>query len=325
MYKTNNILFARFFSPYTTGGVHISGFFENFDFSEIYADLDILSDIAGDLIDAYLYNEYGTRFVVSTWAHYMHWNKAEKRFDIDPDFYTAFANAFCGHIMSAQNFFDLTKIDFSEIADDVTKTKIYGNKVKTTEHGDDVTTVDQHADDREDDVKQRHTKTEEDIKQRHTKTEEDIKQRHTKTEPDIKQRQTTTENTKSAFNSSNYESDNKSVVTEAAYKDQIDVTEDAHKDQIDVTEDAHKDQIDVTEDAHKDKTTFTYGEQKTTNEHGTITERDTTHTDTETISSGKGYDREKLLKIKKELAVYNIYQLIGDAIAATMLCSDWGC
>ena len=318
------ILFARFFNPYTTGGTQKTGFFGNFDFSELYSDLDILSEIVPDLIDAYLYNEYSTRYVSSSWSRFMVWDKANKRYNINTDFYSEFAKAFCGHLMTAQNFFDLTKIDFSSLGDYIRKTKIYGNKVKTTERGDDITTVGEREDTREEDIKQRHTKTEEDIKQRHTKTEEDIKQRHTKTEPDIAQHVTTTENTRSAFNSSTYENDNKSTVTESAYKDQIDVTEDAHKDQIDVTEDAHKDQIDVTEDAHKDKITLNQGEQETTNKYGTITERDNTRTDVETIDGSKGYDREKLLNIKKELASMNVYQLIGDAIVATMLTNEWG-
>ena len=285
------ILFARFFNPYTTGGIQKTGFFGNFDFSELYTDLDILSEIVPDLIDAYLYNEYSTRYVSSSWSRFMIWDKTNKRYNINPDFYGEFAKAFCGHLMTAQNFFDLTQIDFASLGDYIRKTKIYGNKVKTTERGDDITTVGEREDTRE-----------EDIKQRHTKTEEDIKQRHTKTEPDIAQHVTTTDNTRSAFNSSTYENDNKSVVTESAYKDQID----------------------VTEDAHKDKITLNQGEQETTNKYGTITERDNTRTDVETIDGSKGYDREKLLNIKKELAKMNVYQLIGDAIVATMLTNEWG-
>ena len=345
MVRCNNILFARFFDPYDGEGQQIPGFFENLDFSGYSETLDIIATIAADNINMYLKNEYSRRYVVSTWAAYMTWNKEEKRYDIDPAFYTAFSAAICGHLLAAENFYQLTQIDFADLPETIAKIKEYGQQYVKVEHGDDTVTLDQYQDKTtydidatkttvEDDIKQHHTKTENDYAQDHTETVNDYAQDHTETVNDYAQDVTTTVDQKKAFNSSNYSDTDKSTATRSARQDQIDVTRDARQDQIDVTRDAHKDTIDVTEDAHKDvhttdtdarkdETTFDSAEKKTTNTYGDLETTKNQYKDKENTYINKAFDREKLVKIKTELARLNAYQLIGDAVAATMLRSDF--
>ena len=312
MVRCDNILFARFFDPYDGQGQQISGFFENLDFSGYSETLDIISAIASDNINMYLKNEYSRRYVVSTWAAYMTWDQEHKRYNIDPDFYDAFSAALCGHLLTAENFYQLTKIDFSDLPETIAKIKEYGQQYIKVEHGDDTTTLDQYQD-----------KTTYDIDATKTTVEDDMKQRHTKTENDYAQDHTKTENKKAAYNSNTYENNDTSDVTRDQHKDEIDVTRDAHKDTIDVTDDAHKDTHTTDTDARKDETTFDSDEKKTTNTYGDLETTKNQYKDKETTHINRAFDREKLVQIKTELARLNAYQLIGDAIAATMLRSDY--
>lgn len=329
--RPDKILFKRFFNAYDTGGHLNTGFFVNFDFSTTYADLDILSDVVGDLLDMYLLNEYSKRYVVSTWAAYMHWDKANKRYNIDPDFYTDFVKAFCAHILTAENFYQLTKFDWDSCIKVIEKTKAYGEHAKTRERGNDTTTTGSREDTHNLNYAQQHTKTENDIKKRKTVVKDDIVQHrevnsnaYATQESDV-----TTENDKAAFNTTvgTYVNDTKVRVHGEDIKartDTLTTTTDPHLDTHTTEEDPYKDQIDVTADAHIDVMTDNIGAQTTTDTYGTITDRSNEHTDTETITETNHYDNEKLFQIQKELASLNVYKIVGDAVAATMLSLEWG-
>jgi hypothetical protein len=361
------ILFFRFFDPVNDQGQTIPGFFENLDFSGYSQTLAIIQQIAADNINMYLKNEYSRRYVVSTWARYMSWNKAEKRYEIDPAFYTDFSAALCAALLEAENLFQLTQLDLEGIPEIIERVKEWGERHTETKRGNDVTTDDSYQDvttldigktktvtdndyardhtKTENDYAKDHTKTENDYAKDHTKTENDYAQDHTKTENDYARDHTVTTNTVSAFNSATYQPKDKSDVDRDAHTDEIDVTRDAHTDEIDVTRDARKDEIDVTRDARKDTidttrdarkdmvttntdarqdtSTFDGGQRKSTEQHGDINTTADEYTDTETITSSGKLDREKLFKIKAELAQLNAYKLIGDAIAKTMLRNDF--
>lgn len=322
------ILFARFFNPYTTGGIQKTGFFGNFDFSELYTDLDILSEIVPDLIDAYLYNEYSTRYVSSSWSRFMIWDKTNKRYNINPDFYGEFAKAFCGHLMTAQNFFDLTKIDFASLGDYIRKTKLYADKVKTTERGDDKTTVGEREDNYTIDTGSQNTRVTDNTGAQNIRETETLGEEKTrninsygKVQNDVE-----TTNQRSGFNDSNFVNDTHTKTdndTEAHTDNLSFISEETENNRV-TSSGAREDTHVTTTGQRQDKQKIETGEQETTKEYGNITEREYGRTDVETIDGSKGYDREKLLNIKKELASMNVYQIIGDAIVATMLTNEWG-
>lgn len=300
MAKVNELLFFRMFDLYDSEDTHITSFFDQLDLTQ-YSALTVIQAVAADNVDAYIKSSFSRRYLMSEWCRYITWDKDTQHFIIDTSFYDDFSKALCAALTSAESFFKLTELDFMEAPEVIEIERAYAEDHTKTERGNDTNESDAYDDYREDD-----------IKQRHSKTENDIKQRHTKTEPDIKQRQTTTENTVSAFNSSQWENADKSVVTEAAYKDAIDVTEDAHKDQIDVTDDAHKDKI--TSHGDKRKVTSTFGDVDVTRDE---------RTDTETTTKTGVLSRDKYFKILKELAEVNAYKIIGDAIISTLLRPDF--
>ena len=295
----HEVLFHRLFDIYESD-THNTSFFDKLDLSQ-YSALTVIQAVAADNVDAYLKATYSRRYLQHEWCRYITWNKEEEHYIIDPEFYEQFSAALCAALTSAEAVFKLAELDFMDMPEVIETVHEYAEKYKKTEHGDDTIKNATHDDYREDD-----------IKQRHSKREEDIKQRHTKKEPDITQHQTTTENTKSAFNSNQYQPLDKSVVTEAAYKDKIDVTEDAHKDQID-----------VTDDAHKDKITYHYDGYDDTKEYGDIEVTEREHTDTDTVTKTGVLPKEKLYEILKELAQVNAYKVVGDAIVSTLLRPDY--
>lgn len=299
----NNILFARFFDPKNSQGVTIPGFFENLDFSGYSQTLDIIQEIAADNINMYLKNEYSRRYVISTWAHYMTWNKAEKRFEIDPAFYNAFSAALCARLLSAENFYQLTQIQLDGIIRTIKTTREYGKKHTKTEHANDTSTDDSYQD-----------KTTTDLGKRKTVLDDDYAQDHTSTDNDYAQDHTETENTTSGFNSSTYQP-----------KDKSETTRDAHLDNINTTRDARKDSHTTNIDAIKDTVTVDGDQRKTTNTYGDIDVTSDETADTETKTDDAPTDREKLIKLKMQLAGMNAYKIIGDAIAETMLRNDFDC
>ena len=329
--KPDKILFSRFFNAYDTGGTQHTGFFQNFDFSDTYSDLDILTDVVGSLLDAYLYNEYSKRYVVSTWAAYMTWDKTNKRYNIDADFYDDFVKAFCGHVLTAENFYQLTKFDWDECIEVIEKTLEYGNHVKTRERGNDTSTMSDRRDTHHLDYAQQHTKTENDIKKRKTVVKDDIVQ-HREVNSNVygtQESDVTTENDKAAFNTTvgTYVNDTKIRVhgdNVKSHTDTLTTTTDPYLDTQTTEEDPYKDQIDVTADAHHDTMTDDIGAQTKTDTHGTVTDRSNEHTDTETTTKTTHYDNERLFQIQKELAALNVYKIVGDAVAATMLTLEWG-
>ena len=345
--RVNNdvILFSHFFDPVDDQGVTIPGFFENLDFSGYSQTLDIIQQIAADNINMYLKNEYSRRYVVSTWAQYMTWNKTEKRYEIDRTFYTDFSEAVCAALLVAENFFQLTKLDLEEIPEVITRVKQWGEQHTETKRGNDITTDDQYQDKNtldigktktttNNDYAQDHTKTDNIYAQDHTKTDNIYAQDHTETDNIYAQDHTETTNTVSAFNSSTYQPKDKSDTTRDSRTDKVDTTRDARTDTVDTTRDARTDKVDTTRDARTDTvttdtdarqevSTFDGGQRKSTEQHGDINVRSDEYTDTETTTSSGKLDREKLFKIKAELAHLNAYKLIGDAIARTMLRNDF--
>lgn len=332
MTKPDKLLFSRFFNAYDTGGTQHSGFFQNFDFSTTYSDLDILSDVVGSLLDAYLYNEYSKRYVVSTWAAYMTWDKTNKRYNIDPNFYTDFVKAFCGHILTAENFYKLAQYDWDETIEVIEKSRVYGEHAKTREQGNDTTTTGERQDTHHLDYAQQHTKTENDIAKRKTTVKDDIPQHRDVNSNAYAAQSTdiTTEVDKAAFDTAagTFSNDTKTRVhgdNIAARTDTLTNTVDPYLDIHTSEDDAYKDKIDVTADAHHDTMTDNIGSQTTTDTHGTITDRSGEHTDTETITTTTHEDSNTLFQIQKELAALNVYKIVGDAVAATMLTLEWGC
>ena len=339
------ILFFRFFDPVNDRGQTIPGFFENLDFSGYSQTLDIIQQIAADNINMYLKNEYSRRYVVSTWARYMSWNNAEKRYEIDPAFYTDFSAALCAALLDAENLFQLTKLDLEGIPEVIERVKEWGERHTETKRGNDVTTDDSYQDTTTLDIDKTKTVTENDYArdhtetdniyakdhtetdniyaQDHTETDNIYAQDHTETDNIYAQDHTETTNTVSAFNSATYQPKDKSDTTRNSRTDTVDTTRDARTDTVDTTRDARTDTVTTDTDARQDVSTFDGGQRKSTEQHGDINVTADEYTDTETITSSGKLDREKLFKIKAELARLNAYKLIGDAVAKTMLRNDF--
>lgn len=293
-------LFKNYFGVYDGEGQAISGFFEQLDYSG-HEELELLEDIIPLAIDVYLYNNYQRRYVNSLWSRYLNYDETAKHWVIDTAFYTDFAAALYPALLSSENFYELTKLDWNEIKEVVTRLKEYGEQHTKTEHGDDVRTADQYEDSTDYDYKT-HTDTLTD-KLAQYKVEQDNTYGIT---------QETQTNTTSAFNSADYEPDNKSVV---------DTTQ--HTDDLDTTYGEHDDVHETVYGAHKDTTTFNSAEKVITNAHGDIDVTADEYKDRENVTTKKEYDKAKLLEIKARLAELNVYKLIGDAVAATMLRSDY--
>lgn len=301
-----DIFFARFFNPYTAEGVQVTGFFENLDFSDYSEELTILTDIVAKNINLYLYNEYSQRYVVSTWARYMTWDKSNKRYTIDPAFYDDFSAALCGHLLTAQNFFLLTQIDFSDLTDTITKTIIHGARSKTRTKGNDTTTVGARTD---------------------NSTNNIGSQQNTESES-LGAQSTTNTNVYGATSDTTVNTNQLHPFDAAAFIDDSKTTtgkdSTAHTDTLTAATTATSNTRNYTTGARGDTAQYVTGSQETTKTYGTEGISDASATDSEKTTSVRGFDREKLVKIKAELAKLNIYELIGDAIAATMLRKDFG-
>lgn len=128
-----DILFIRFFDCYDTDGVQHSGFFENLDFSD-YPEFEVLSDLVSKQVNMYLKNEYSKRYVISTWADMMTWNKTEKRWEVDPDFYEDFAAAMCSALYTAENYYQISQLHLDEVVDVIKTKKEYAKKKNTKKH-----------------------------------------------------------------------------------------------------------------------------------------------------------------------------------------------
>lgn len=330
--KPNNILFARFFNTKDALGHVYAGFYQNLGLDSSYSALTVLQDIASLQMNQYLYGNYSNRYVTDNWASYLTWDKESKSYIIDPIFWTAFGAALCDQLATAENLFALTKIDWDVIEDVVTKVSEYGTHAKTRERGNDTTTIDAHQDKRHIAYAEQHSKQENDIKKhKEVLTDTIAKQKSVDTNAYAKEEtDVTTENDKAAFNpvpDTNYSADTKSRThgeTLKARTDTLTTINDEHTDTHTTITDPYKDEIDITNDAHTDLVTDDYGQHKTTDTYGTITDRSLEHTDTVTTTTDRAPDPAELLEIKKQLAAINAYKIVGDAIAAVMLRKDWG-
>ena len=128
-----DILFIRFFDCYDTDGVQHSGFFENLDFSD-YPEFEVLSDLVSKQVNMYLKNEYSKRYVISTWADMMTWNKTEKRWEVNPDFYEDFAAAMCSALYTAENYYQISQLHLDEVVDVIETERVYAKKKNTKKH-----------------------------------------------------------------------------------------------------------------------------------------------------------------------------------------------
>ena len=360
--RANNecILFSRFFDPKDDQGQTIPGFFENLDFTGYSQTLEVIQEIAADNINAYLKNEYSRRYVVSTWARFMTWNKAEKRYEIDPAFYDEFSAALCGNLLTAENFYQLTKLDLEDIPEIIERVKEWGERHTETKRGNDTKTTGEREDnttvvsgEREDNttdvIGEREDNTTNVNAARTDTASNTYGARSDSTSTQYGQDDTTKStvygaqtnsgnvtNTVSAFNSATYQPHDKSDTTDniGTHTDTETASRAQHTDATTTSIGSHTDGVSTQYGAHTDTEKFEAGEQTNTQKfeqgeqidtqtHGDINVTADEYTDTETVTSSGKLDREKLYQIKAELAHINAYKLIGDAIAATMLRRDF--
>lgn len=349
--RANNecILFSRFFDPVNDQGQTIPGFFENLDFTGYSQTLEVIQEIAADNINAYLKNEYSRRYVVSTWARFMTWNKAKKRYEIDPAFYDEFSAALCGNLLTAENFYQLTKLDLEDIPEIIERVKEWGERHTETKRGNDTKTTGEREDNTTVVSGEREDNTTDVIGEREDNTT-NVNAARTDTASTQYGQDSSTKNmvygaqsnngsvtnTVSAFNSNNYQPHDKSETSDSIGT-HTDTETDTRSQRTDATttnvgghtdtekfeagEQTNTQKFEQGEQTNTQK--FEQGEQIDTQTHGDINVTADEYTDTETVTSSGKLDREKLYQIKAELAHINAYKLIGDAIAATMLRRDF--
>lgn len=138
MYK--EILLARYFNAMSLDESHEPpeetihmGLLQNLDLTG-YTDLTILTDLDYEKVDAYIYNNLSRKLVRDQWLEYMTWDKARKRWIISTQFYSDFALALYGQLLTPENLYLLTQYDIDEISTHEEITRDYGKTKNTKKH-----------------------------------------------------------------------------------------------------------------------------------------------------------------------------------------------
>lgn len=237
--RHDDILFARFFNAETTEGQQLEGFADNIDFSA-FADFEWWEYLEPALVDGYLYNEYGKRYVLSTWTHFMYWDKAAKKYKIDPDFFEVFQNSLASQLLSVDTYYKLSQLDLTKI-----------KEIRERDARDDVKEDDPYND----------AHTAEYAGYTNTNTYINAKRKNTRKD-DIAQHVVDVDDSKSAFNDTNYVPTDKSKTTASAYLDTITSEDDAHTDTVNMLNAQHTDTF--RDNISKHKTTNKYAKDKWT-------------------------------------------------------------
>lgn len=118
-------VFKTYFDRYDTQGVFHNGFIQSIDLTS-YVDFTFINDLSTAIVDSYLFNEFSNRVVLDRWKKYMKWDKENKRFIIDPSFYTNAVNALFVYLAKSEKFFAILNKDFSTLS---------ATEIETINHG----------------------------------------------------------------------------------------------------------------------------------------------------------------------------------------------
>ena len=117
----------NFFNLDDTQGNHHNGFIQSIDLTS-YVDLTILNEITLNILDAFILNEIGNLKTMSRWNCFTHWDKVNKKWIINADFYESAKQAIYVYLTRSQRFFELLSTDFRSLNATETEQIIYGAK-----------------------------------------------------------------------------------------------------------------------------------------------------------------------------------------------------
>ena len=127
-------VFKTYFDRYDTQGVFHNGFIQSIDLSS-YVDFTFLNDLSTAIVDSYLFNEFSNRVVLDRWKKYMKWDKDNKRFVIDPTFYTNAVNALFVYLAKSEKFFGILNTNFSTLSATEIETINHGARSGSKQYG----------------------------------------------------------------------------------------------------------------------------------------------------------------------------------------------
>lgn len=116
-----------FFSIYDEHGTFHDGFLQSIDLSG-YTDLTILNEITLNIMDYFLKNEIGNIKTMSQWNAYLTWDKEDKKYKINSDFYDSAKYSIYSYLLRSQRFFNLLNTDFRSLSANETESIVYGQK-----------------------------------------------------------------------------------------------------------------------------------------------------------------------------------------------------
>ena len=127
-------VFKTYFDKYDTQGVFHTGFIQSIDLSS-YVDFTFLNDLSTAIVDSFLFNEFSNRVVLDRWKKYMKWDKDNKRFVIDPTFYTNAVNALYVYLTKSEKFFAILNTNFSTLSATEIETINHGARTGSKSYG----------------------------------------------------------------------------------------------------------------------------------------------------------------------------------------------
>lgn len=127
-------VFKTYFDRYDTQGVFHTGFIQSIDLSS-YVDFTFINDLSTAIVDSFLFNEFSNRVVLDRWKKYMKWDKDNKRFVIDPTFYTNSVNALYVYLAKSEKFFSILNTNFSTLSATEIETINHGARTGSKSYG----------------------------------------------------------------------------------------------------------------------------------------------------------------------------------------------
>ena len=79
-------------------------------------------------MDYFLKNEIGNMKTMSSWNSFLSWDKEDKEYKINSDFYDSAKYSIYAYLLRSQKFYQLLNTDFRSLSANETEQIIYGQK-----------------------------------------------------------------------------------------------------------------------------------------------------------------------------------------------------
>ena len=134
-----------FFSVYDENNVFHNGFLQSIDLSA-YVDLTILNEITLNIMDSFLKNEIGNMKTMHNWNMFLTWDKDEKKYKINSEFYDTAKYSIYAYLLRSQRFFTLLNTDFRSLSAQETEQIVYGAKEEQKDYDKVVVNIEREND-----------------------------------------------------------------------------------------------------------------------------------------------------------------------------------